>query len=412
MKQICVLSLALLVIISTQCTIDKPLPGAYEMIDRSEKGNVVVKSFPAIKTGSYWSTPLTGDETTLILGETNHIKSYVLLRFTNFDNADTMNIVAATINLKQFAHIGNATDFQALIYKVTGPWVADESESSWESLVSWETIKNNYDPGKTFGVFTGTQLDTISQVSANIDTSLVNEWINSETNYGIMLASENADLVTMFHSSENGSSLVTLDLVHKNKDNTLDTVSVNIYQDASLLQFTSPVAEYEIQRDPEILRVGNGSGYNSIVQFDLSSIPVEATIHHALLTLYINQDSSEYAKSGILIAGSPVLADTSGSVKDMSLYPLGSSPAFYAYGTFNNFSYTAAADIKKMVSFTQAWAWGENNDGIANLGMVLRPFSAGINVSEISFYSGKSDSALAPTLRVTYSLPPSSRFSD
>jgi len=413
MKQFIVLTLALVVIVIANCTIDKPLPGAYEMIDRADKGSVVIKLFPAVKTASYWNTPLAGTETTLLLGETNNIKAYLLLRFTAFDDGiDTMRIAAATINFKQYSHSGNAAGFQASIYKVTAPWVSGTDEDDWESQVSWETIKNSYDSATSYGTFTGSPQDTITTVSAAIDTSLINEWIDSDTNYGILLAADQTDLVTMFYSSENGTSLITLSLIQQNNDATFDTVSVNVYQDASVLQFASPVAENELQNNPEFLRVGNGSGYSSIVHFDLSSLPAEATIHHALLTMTINKELSGYAESGILIAASPVLSDTTGLPDDMTLYPLSSSPATYAYGDYDAFSYTTATDMKKMVSFTQAWLWGENSGGIDNLGLVLLPYNAGINVSEINFYSGIGDSALAPTLRVTYSLPPSSRFSD
>ncbi len=404
--------LLLIFVLVAACTHDKPLPSGYEMLDRGDKGEIFVETVQAVRSGSYWETPKAGSQGTLLLGETNNFKSFVLLRFSNFASIDTPLVTSATLNLTQFTTTGEGAECRAFIYKVTDSWLADISdETEWENNVTWQDIQDKVDQSTSYGTLTATPQDSVTTVSTALDTNLVNDWIRSDTNYGIVLVFEQADLMVQFFSSESGSYFPTLDMIHVKSDSTIDTTTVSVNYDASLIQYATSVPEQELQENIDYLRVGNGSGYKSLIQFDLSSIPENATIHHTALSLTVNKNLNTSDTTGILIIASPVAQDSTWNPVDLTLYTLVTSPGAYAYDVFDTFSMDNADAADKFSLYTQMWLWGEPKGGLDNNGLLLKANYAGVNISEISFYSGLTDSTKAPTLRITYSLPPVSRFS-
>ncbi|MBN2412582.1 DNRLRE domain-containing protein [candidate division KSB1 bacterium] len=402
----------LIIVVISACTHDKPLPSGYEMLDRGDKGEIFVKTIPAVRSGTFWETPKAGIQGTLLLGETNNFKSFVLLRFISFTAIDSDLVTSATLNLTQFNSFGEGAECQASIYKVTDSWLADISdEAEWEKNVTWQDIQANVDQNTSYGTLTVSPQDSITTVSTPLDTSLVNEWVRSDTNYGIVLAFDQADLMVQFFSSEASNYFPTLDLIHIDTDSTIDTTSVSIYHDVSLIQYSTSVPEGELQENVDYINVGNGSGYKSLIQFDLTSIPEKATIHHALLSLTVNKNLNSTDTTGILIIATPVDEDSTWNPADLTLYSNITSPGAYAFDVYDSFSMDNADAAEKLSFFTQIWLWGDSGDGLDNNGLLLKANNAGVNITEISFYSGLSDSTKAPTMRITYSLPPTSRFS-
>jgi len=405
----------LLIIIIAGCTHDKPLPSGYEMLDRGDKGEIFVETVSAVRAGSYWETPKAGTRGTLLLGETENFKSFVVLRFTNFSAIDSADVISATLNLYQFNSYGEGTECRASVFKVTDPWLTDISDQAeWEKNVTWQDIQNSVDMSYSYGSLSHTPLDSAGQirtVSAHLDTSMVNDWIRTGSNYGILLAVDQADLMAQFFSSEASNYWPMLELIHVDQDSTVDTTSVSVYHDASLIQYNNSVPEKELQENVPLINIGNASGYKSLIQFDFTSIPEQATIHHALLTLTVNKDLTSSDTTGILILASPVVEDSTWDPAGLTLYGDVTSPGGYAYNVFDSFAMSSADAVEKLAFFTQIWIWGEPDGGLVNNGLLLQPNDEGLDLTEISFYSGLDDSSKAPTLKVTYSKPPASRFS-
>ena len=403
----------LLSVIIAGCTHDKPLPSGYEMLDRGDKGEIFVKTLSAVRAGSYWETPKAGTQGTLLLGETGDFKSYIVLRFTNFAAIDTANVISATLKLHQFNTIGEGSECRADVYKVTDPWLADISDQAdWEKNVTWQDIQNSVDQTTSYGTLSVSTQDTTTTVSTPLDTNLVNDWIRSDTNYGIVLAVNQADLMVQFFSSEASTNWPMLELIHIDSDNVTDTTSVSLYHDASLIQYNYNVPEKELQENVPLINIGNASGYKSLIQFDLKSIPEQATIHHALLTLTVNKELTSSDTTGILILASPVAEDSTWNPAGLTLYSDVTSPGGYAYNVFDSFAMASSDAVEKLAFFTQIWVWGEPEGGLSNNGLLLQPNDVGFDLTEISFYSGLNDSTKAPTMKVTYSMPPASRFSN
>lgn len=379
------------------CTTDKSLPSGYEALKRDYKGEVVVTEAKAIGSGSYWSTPVAGNDATLLIGSYQDVNSYFLLRFTDFSDIDTADVLSAVLNLHQMSHFGEGDSFAVQIYPVNTTWT--------ESEVKWPAIKDGYDSGNPVGSFHVQAADTLD-IGVDLPASLINGWITAGDNNGLLFAFEQAPFVAEFYSTSSAGYWASLDVVYRAKAGNLDTVIVSVVHDASLLKYDTQTPENSLQQDISRLRIGNGTGYRSLVKFDLSSIPQASTIHQAYLVLHVDGRQSYTKSTGMFIAATVVAGDSIWTPGSIELDSLNLSPTGIAVSDNATFSITSASDIASLTMRVQEWLWKQR----PNYGLLLYSLEEADNLSEMSFYSGLDDSTLVPSLRITYSLPSSSRF--
>lgn len=403
------------------CTHDKPLPSGYELLNRENKGEIIVKEYPATRTAIYWSTPQAGIQNSLMLGQLNDYKSFVALRFVNFSEIDTTTINSVTLNLEQFFHYGDGSSFEVTIYPLTDAWVPTYTyESDWETVV-WDDIQGKIDYGKPIGSFTAGPSDSVSIVTVDLDTAIVNDWVRQyqllynddetddiEVNFGFILTLESADVMCQYYSAEVSGSWPFLSISYDPLDEEVEveTDTVYAYIDASLIQYDTDVMPEQLIEDPEYLQIGNASGYKTFLQFHTEDIPKEATIHHAMVTMNVvsNEDTTNLLPISVI----PVFEDSLWDPEEMVLDSLHEVPTAYASSIYDEFNMSNSEATSNMSTIVQHWAWNLYN----NYGLLLFSGDEGYSLSEISFYSGKNDSTLVPKLRVTYSLPPDMRFSE
>ncbi len=185
-----------------------------------------------------------------------------------------------------------------------------------------------------------------------------------------------------------------------------DTTDLDVLSDASLLQFNSPVPEYQLEEQVDKLLVGNLTGYRSIINFNLSGIPKDATIHNVLLNFHIDGENSDTRSIGMRIKATPILNDSLAYPENLSFAADSKAAIDVALSSLQQFSFSQAEAMLPMNTIFQGWVSGQ----LQNYGLGLLPADEGLNASKMSFYSGLSDSTLAPTAQITYSVPPSGRF--
>ena len=407
MKRVFVL---LILSVLIYCTHEKPLPSGYEMLDRQNKGEVIVKDYPAVASAYYWSAPKAGSRGTLMLGAYEQFKSRIALRFINIGNVvDTASVQEAVLNLSYFHHTGPSDSFTVNIYPITSAWLDDyTSEAEWDNAV-WTDLENKYDTGSLIGSFTAFAADSDTVMSIPLDPAAINQWITDGSNNGIMLDFDDANVMCHYYSTEAAGNWPNLGVIYETTagDGTLDTVTVYGYNDASLISQDITIPENELQHDPDMLYVGNASGMKSILQFHVNDIPDNATIHHAMLTMYVKTDMTD-STSAVRIGMVPIVGDSTWSPTEMVYDSVYTKPAGYATPDINPFEMDTPSAVTALSHYIQLWAW----DILPNYGVVMRSFEEGYDLSEVEFYSGKNDSTQTPVLRVTYSLPPDSRFSE
>ncbi len=389
----------------SSCTNNKPLPNGYDLLDRDNKlGLMPAVTLNPVRVARYWKTPPTGGHATLLLGESQNIQSSILLKCRNLIKIDSSAQVLAA-NLKMYGNylFGQDSLFNVSIHRVQQEW--DELD------VLWDDIKDGYDleplDRTEFGFSAG---EWNSIPISNLE--FMQEWIkdsyqSERTIQGILLKCEQPTAAAEFSSVDATLTPAYIQIVTQNAEGGNDTTNAYLSHDASLLQYSSDVDPETLEESPTTLRVGNASGYKSLLKFDLSAIPSQATIHKALLTFYVDAGQSKTKSDGALtISAFPVVDDSTWAPETIAVDSTASAATDDASAENETFAFDSITPVNNMSRIVQKWV----SDVKPNFGLMLIPRYPGRDFQEMSFMAGVSDTLLAPTLVITYSLPPSHRF--
>ena len=406
MKTLLGLFVSLLLVVN--CTNDTPLPNSYELLDRDNKVGLLPQiTLRAERVAKYWQREPAGRNSMLLLGERENLSSFIIFDCQNLIKVDSAaQILSADLYL--FADtLGETAPINVTMHQVLTSW--------GESSVIWDSVADYIDPSP---------IESFTVEPVNFDWNKIpltnleflEQWINdsyrSELQIkGMLLKFETAPYVLQFLSSDVSSGPPYIRVVTRNEESAENDTTIAYWsRDASLIQYDSAIPPLETEFSPDRLQVGNGSGYRSLVQFDLSQIPRQASIHQALLSFHVNQaESSTEPYNSMSIAAQLVVGDSTwqdaSSVKADSLNAATSDVASANNETFAFDSPRPINDVSRMV---QRWVV----DRYPNSGFIVYPSNANSDFQEMSFYSGVNDTTLAPTLSIYYSIPPEHRFSE
>jgi hypothetical protein len=397
MKRIALLILLIAAWMLSSCTSDKPLPSGFENLQRTYKGELKVLELTPTASGGYWEEPAAGGQASLLLGKHGDAQSFALIQLTNYTSLDTANVQSAKVYLRQSGRYGTGAGFTVTAHQVLSTWTED--------TVVWSTIKDQYDKSTAITSFTVANADT-GWLSFDLPAATVNNWMtNTSSNYGLLLDFSDASFMAEFVSSDASSYMGYASVVYKTKAGVVDTIATYISYDASLLQNLTATPAKTLERDKDRLQINNATGYRSLLRFDVSAIPRNATIHQALLSLYVDKTASDTDSSGVAIYADAVVNDSTWNPTTIALDTLATYPQAYAYDDVEKVEFSTSTAIAAMSAVVQNWALSSP----PNYGMVLYG-SAGLDGQWVSLYSGKDQPAFKPVLKITYSLPPSSRF--
>jgi hypothetical protein len=389
------------------CTQEKSLPNAYSKLQR-QKGEMLVASIPASRSGQYWSTPVAGGNSNLLLGSYDNTASSMVIFFKTLSNIDTNTVYSAKLILEQFSHTGSGADFSVKIYPVTVDWD--------ETSVTWADLESGYDSSQLLGELTISAVDT-AEVSDSISVDMVNKWVKeywiaqnggsaTTLNKGILLVTEHPTFMANFYSTDYASSVPTLQVYYRPIAGGIDTVSVSANLDASLLKIGLDAPKEKTEENTNSLTLSNGWGYRSMLYFNVSKIPLTATIHQAVLALHIASDQSRTTSDGMTITALPIVADSTWTATAILADSVHTAASTSGMADSSMVSFSSSAAATALAGFVQKWTLGTTR----NYGFLLQPSLQGYNLDKLVFYTGKSDSTLAPMLKITYSLPPTSKF--
>ncbi len=362
------------------CTEKSPLPltadeNIGEIIARDIVADLSLVSEPEIIN--------TGFSQYLYLGTVDQKKSAILMRFD--DLPDSSEIISAKLELIAVdTLVRNQHPFEAVIYK---------SPQHFESL---EVTSKNF----PFGSWTE-EMARATVTTADTDTVIfelsptwVETWKDSVNNTGFVITTEASDVGRRFGSTSDRKVAPVLRLVYK---------QVNAAQNDTML--TVPTADTFIyESGPALvdgpLYVATGEEYRSILKFDLSDIPANATINQAELILTVDQENSFLSSEGIRInafrlketATDPFAADIDSSfslsVSDISIRP-------------------GVESVDMIMQFiTQRWT-RQDTLGFDNYGILLFARTKYNIFSRVAFFNVDADSGRAPKLTLHYTTPPS-----
>ncbi len=396
-------------IILWSCGQDKFIPNGYDALNRKNKGELVTQTLKAVDSAELWKTPSTGYNEYFLLGQRQNTLVHTIMRFYPTVYLDSAKVESAQFFLNQSNAFGQGDRFKVTIYPVLS---ADWSETS----VIWKDIEPIFDVTDPIASFMVSSSDTAS-ISLPFPADVVNEWILRENldanikNNGILLKVSNADFVAQFSSSDLQVNEPYLRLIHKTENDDSDTTDVTVTEDATLYEYNSVVEENSVIPDQESIHIDNLQGFRILVKFDFSSIPQQASIHQAILSLDVDQEKSYTGVEGIGLQAEVVLLDT--TVQDPTWYnsdiAIDSTLQYLptSIGVSDvDLDFSDQTSIQYMSRIVQNWLLDVN----PNHGLLVRSTEHGYNPYQLYFHTGKNDSTRRMEMIITYSLPPATKF--
>ncbi|NLP09151.1 DNRLRE domain-containing protein [bacterium] len=384
-------------LLAAGCTHDKPLPSGFDDLQRAYKGELKTVELRAVDSGRFWTAPVAGLLPTLLLGRFNDTRSFLLLQFSGLSDIDTADVRSATVFLHQVSRFGDGTAFSVTIRPVTAEWT--------ESEVVWDSAKDHYDPSVEWGRFEVPAADS-GWFSFSLDTTAVDGWIrDSGKNFGVLLEFNQADFMAVLNSSDSDASVGYGRFIYTTRAGVLDTVVSTISKDASLLIHQGTAKAATLEPRPDRLWIDDAAGYRSLLRFDLSGLPANATIHHALLTLHIDQSASTLPKDGLAITCNAVVHDSLWQPATLAADTLATYPGGYAYADQSQLVFSGTAATRAMATLVQNWVL----QNPPNYGMLLTG-TYGVDAARISLYTGVDQPEYTPRIAITYSIPPTTKF--
>lgn len=409
MKKILALLIAVFSLLN--CTNDKPLPNGYDLLDRDNKvGLLPPVTLRPTRTAIFRQNVPAGGKGSLLLGVGKETQSFIILNCRNLLKVDTTNtLVSTTLAMRAEYVLGDKLPFNVTAHRVTQSWD--------EATVVWDDVQNAFmaTPLESFEIVPG---DTAWLKLPFSDLNFMNEWIKDafkETEemqvYGLVLKFDQATGGLVLSSSEDTAYSPYFEVVTQDSAGALDTTVAVLSHDASLLQNTAGVEE---ETNPAVLKVGDASGYRSLLFFNLSDIPKEATIHKALLTLYVEPAElwvpEDSTGSTFSVAARAVVRDSLwSSTEDSVLIDSEGLVAMdVASGSNNTFAFDSQTPALTMSRIVQRWVAAPKD--YPNYGLMLSPYFQATDFLEMAFKNSQTDTTIMPTLVITYSMPAAHRF--
>jgi hypothetical protein len=398
------LVVSLVALTMTQCTTETPLPSESEQLDRDNLGELDTQTFQLTKSADFRRMPVTGLRNNLLVGSYRGATASTLMRFypeLSIDSSAIDQIHSLELYVFENNTYGEspADSFRISVFSLpTNTWR--------EADVVWDNIDGTF-----------SDADKVSELSLAVGdsvwghTSLPPEvlfrWYNDDENGGLLLKADDATGIASIDAYESQLNLSYIQLVYDNTSGETDTLNMNVLADATVFEYDSSVpAENVLFDDPDLMRVTNLDGFRALMRFDLSTIPQNATIHQALLTLYLDPDRSETAFDGTTIEMFPVKDDSVWTAETIAIDSARTPIQTVADLENDIVRFDSQSAMLNFNDLIQTWLL----DKQPNYGLLLQSASYGSNAASYSFYTGQSDSTKTPELKIIYSLPASPRF--
>ncbi len=405
MKTKFILLLFTVLALALSCTLEEPLPAGDELMDRDNSRGVQPPLYlTATETAQYRAYESSGFSTRLLFGEKQGVSAVAILNSNLFYELDSTNVESASLYLYP-ADNWSLTPFTVNFYEFDQEWD--------EETVTWDDVQSNL--GQQVESMEFTPLDSAWNVFEFSNLEFFQNWIMDQAGddprtTGLILTFDQAQSTVEWYSSDASGTQPFFRLITTPFDDPdrPDTTDIAMTSDASLMQPGSLPPVETLEYSPTHLRVGNGSGYRSLLRFDVDQVPLNATVHNVQLTMYVDKERSDTKSSGMFITPLPVEEDSTwSSFAALSVDSALNHNADDAVATVDTFVINNPATLQFLSNIYNAWIHDNRN----SYGLLLYPENLSRDFQEMVFYSGEDDPDLKPTLKVTYSLPAEQRFS-
>ena len=356
-----------------------------DYFERENSGSVAQMLKIALRDTSYQTYTPTGYGTYLYVGQNKGLQTQILLLFASLPDSGVVDSVILSHSFTGI--IGSAQgSLIPTVHTINGEW--DETEVTWESFNMSNLLGNE--------VTTQVLYADTDSVSYMLPQDLVQSWMDTSIseNYGLHLSYSIPDtgFIMQFYSKEAPLEWTSV-----------PQLTIYVTRDSIQSIYTKyPTADAFIATVPydptsDRLYIADGAPLRSLLFFDMDSIPENATVNRALLTLYNDTTLSFPDHSSYFEFVAFICTDTT----------WWSSFETFAFDSSLSFAGSVQDDsaVINLTFYVQNWIIGvKENHGIILMGKNERS-----DLMRRAFYS-RIDPQKKPRLEIIYSLPPSGRF--
>jgi hypothetical protein len=324
-----------------------------------------------------------GTAKNLIIGKNPNITSYILIKFNILlttkinSDLDSLTVLSAKVKFTKSYKYGDSTallDFS--VHKIVNNW-------SFELVTADSLSKINYDQNDLSSNRSIT--DSITQF--NIPSEIALNWLkdeksnSSKNTYGLFLKpSSNTNRFIGFYSYNALSNHPVLELIVQKQGSYTDTLTFNSLSDAHIVSGNTQTFT------ADFLPIQSGILNQGKVWFDISSIPKNAIVNYASLTLTLDTLNSKFGSSYTDIIYVLNISDSVNNTSDE----------------------TYITELKRSGNLYSGIVTGVVNKWIkdkSNMGLALKPINSTEGLELFVFYSSSAANYdYRPKLKITYTL--------
>jgi len=331
---------------------------------------------------TYTASVPTGSSKYLYLGTYNKRKAVSFFRFTGLP--DSVQIDSAIFTIRINRTYGELpADMLPDAYLLN--YQFDENTFTWQDFRDLNPIAEKLDiqPYKT-------TCDSI--ISFLLPPAIVESWADTnkaDLNYGFALTYDEPDTGFIFEIySQNYISYDNLNpylMLRAHIDDSSYTYTVTPF-DVSVIEPDQDNSGY--------FTIGNGSGTRSLLFFSVDSIPEDATINTALLTIYADTTGSFPDNSESFLLRFYPVTDHNWPIPDVP----------YDTTRYSNPELPAHSDSLtiNLTPFVQEWTSGKSE----NNGLIFMGASEGTDIMQRKFFDSSAAPEKRPSIKIFYTLPP------
>jgi len=374
-------SLCVLFLVIVQCERDTVNPVGADIYNKNV-GTVMPPATISVNDTSYIYTVPTGNSDYLYMGTQNRRKAYAMFRFIELP--DSVQIDTATFTVYINKIYGDAPadllpDAYLLNYKF------EESEFTWRDFKDLQPIDQKI-------AITPVDTGEDSILSFTLPPEIVQAW--ADTNQSAL----NCGFAITYDAPDTGFTVEMFSQDYVTYDNINPRLVLKAHMDDSTYTYTSTPYDLFILDPPEETGTAsvldNALGIRTLLHFSADSIPEDATVNGAFLTLY--SDTTTFYPDGsesYLFKLAPV-RDASWPFPDV---PYDSTQILAPEIPAGSDSVTI-----NITKYVQDWTSGIYE----NAGLIMLGYWEGSDIMRRTFYNSEAIESKRPRVKVFYTIPP------
>ncbi len=363
---------------------NEPLGARRDLVDEGDVGKILKTALaPAADDTSLTTTFNTGGSPFLLAGEAQNVTSEFLIAFTRITSIE---IKSAKLVLPVHLVAGEGSAYNPTVHRVTRAWREDS--------VKADNLPAPYFDPANIGQAIFAPLDSLrgnvdeDTLSFDLDSTYVKTLATDSVN--VLIRALDRNVLFEFYSRQSTFKIPFLEIVQSRSGRPDTTLRFAALADAFIFRRAAPLPQ-------DRFYVGNGEEYETYLRFSpLDSLPANATVNRAELTLNLDHDNTFVTSDGL--SCTVILVDSVKRTADSLWFTL----RFPGTGASELLGKDDLTAVFNLTGTVQGWLIAP----AFNVGLAIVPSAPTRDLQRVAFHTAASNAMLAPKLTIDYTTPP------